>query len=240
MINVLIIEDDPMVAEFNKRYLEQVEGFALQGIAASADEAIEILKREDIDLILLDIYMPRLSGLELLSKIRKKGKGVDVIVVSAASDSYSIKKALQYGAVDYLIKPFEFERFSEALTTYRKRAMLMQDDQEKLSQVDLDKQIFHKDAPGKPGELPKGLTRDTLKLVWEHIQRTDNEAFSTEEIAQRVGISRVSMRKYLSFLGQIGILKTEVLYGSVGRPVYKHRYISSKRKAIHIYLEAAR
>ncbi len=236
MINVLIVEDDPMVAEFNKRYLEQVEGFALKGIAASADEAVTILKREGIDLILLDIYMPGISGLELLSQIRKIGEGIDIIVVSAASDSDSIKKALQYGAVDYLIKPFEFNRFREALATYRGRVTLMQD-QVKLSQVDLDKQIFHKYDTSKPGELPKGLNRDTLKLVWEHIQETGKEPFSTEEISQRVGISRVSMRKYLSFLDEIGVLETEVLYGSVGRPVYKHRHILSKSEILKIYLK---
>lgn len=114
MIRVLIVEDDPMVAEFNKHYLEQIGGFALRGIAASVDEGLKLLEKKEIDLILLDIFMPGLSGLELLSQIRKMGKGVDVIVVSAAADSYSIKKALQYGAVDYLIKPFEFERFREA------------------------------------------------------------------------------------------------------------------------------
>jgi CitB family two-component system response regulator MalR len=237
MINVLIVEDDPMVAEFNKRYLEQVEGFALKGIAASADEALMILKREEIDLILLDIYMPGISGLELLSQIRKIGEGIDVIVVSAAADSDSIKRALQYGAVDYLIKPFEFNRFREALATYRGRATLMQD-QVKLSQVDLDKQIFRKyDTTSKPGELPKGLNRDTLKLVWEQIQETGREPFSTEEISQRVGISRVSMRKYLSFLDEIGVLETEVLYGSVGRPVYKHRHIVTKSDFLKIYLK---
>lgn len=235
MIKVLIVEDDPMVAEFNKHYLEQVGGFSLQGIAGSVDEGLKLLEQKEIDLILLDIFMPGLSGLELLSQIRKMGKGVDVIVVSAAADSHSIRKALQYGAVDYLIKPFEFDRFREALATYRERAMLMKD-QEKLSQVELDKQIFHKEAVGKHGELPKGLTRETLKLVWDTIQELDNEPFSTEEIAQRVGISRVSMRKYLSFLGQIEVLKTEVIYGSVGRPVYKHRYIPSKGKVIKGYL----
>lgn len=237
MIKVLIVEDDPMVAEFNKRYLEQVGGFTLEAIVSSVDEAFNLLEQKEIDLILLDIFMPGQSGLELLPRIRKMEKGADVIVVSAASDSYSIKKALQYGAVDYLIKPFEFERFHKALVTYRERASLMRE-REKLSQTDLDQQIFHKDPISKPDELPKGLTRDTLKLVWDKIQETSsNEPFSTEEIAHVVGISRVSMRKYLSFLDQIGVLKTEIIYGAVGRPVYKHRYISSKKNWINSYLE---
>jgi CitB family two-component system response regulator MalR len=56
--------------------------------------------------------MPGINGLELLSKLRKTDKNVDVIIASAAKDSISIKKALQYGAVDYLIKPLEFECFN--------------------------------------------------------------------------------------------------------------------------------
>lgn len=99
MIKVLIVEDDPMVAEFNKRYLEQLEGFVLQAVATSVDEALKILDCEDIDLILLDIFMPGASGLGLLSQIRKLGKGTDVIVVSAACDSYSIKTALQLSLI---------------------------------------------------------------------------------------------------------------------------------------------
>ena len=120
MINVLIVEDDPMVAEFNKRYLNQVEGFKLKAVARSFEEAIEVLKTKDIQLILLDIFMPGLSGLELLSQIRKTDSEVDVIIVSAACDIQTIKKALKYGAVDYLIKPFEFERFNSALICLQK------------------------------------------------------------------------------------------------------------------------
>lgn len=236
MINVLIVEDDPMVAELNRCYLEQVGGFQFQGIAQSVDEALEILKQKQIDLILLDIFMPGGNGLELLAEIRKSGEGVDVIVVSASTDCQNVKKVLQYGAVDYLIKPFEFERFRDALTAYKERTAIIRT-QDKLSQKDLDRQIFHKDSTHKTVGLPKGINRETLKLVWDHIQEAQNESFTTEEIAQRVGISRVSMRKYISFLGELGVLHTEVIYGSVGRPVYKHRFISLKSKALNPYLK---
>lgn len=236
MIKVLIVEDDPMVAEFNKRYLEQVGGFVLKKIVHSVNDALKLLEQEEIDLILLDIFMPGKNGLELLSQIRERDKGVDVIVISAASDIASIKKALQFGAVDYLIKPFEFERFYEALSAYRGRASIMRD-QERLSQAELDKQIFRKDSSEKPGDLPKGLNRDTLKSVWENIQEMNEASFTTEEIAQRVGISRVSMRKYLNFLNHLGVLKTETLYGAVGRPVYQHRYLPSMNKLMKTYLE---
>lgn len=236
MIKVLIVEDDPMVAEFNKLYLERVNGFELIATTATVNQALETLENREIDLILLDIFMPGTNGLELMSQIREMGKGVDVIVVSAASDAQSINRALRYGAVDYLIKPFEFERFKAALNTYRDRISTITD-QEILSQADLDKQILHKThTPVSAAELPKGLNRNTLKTVWQSIQKMDARPFTTEEIANLVGISRVSMRKYLIFLNEIGILQTKIIYGTIGRPLYKHQYIPSQKDLLGPYL----
>lgn len=85
MINVLIVEDDPMVGELNKRYLSQIEGFQLKGIASSFQSALHILGEHHIDLILLDIYMPGKNGLELLTELRAQNEAVDVIVISASA-----------------------------------------------------------------------------------------------------------------------------------------------------------
>ncbi len=234
MIKVLIVEDDPMVAEFNKRYLEQVGGFELIAIAPSVADALNILDHQKIELILLDIFMPGMNGFDLLAEIRQLGQGVDVIVVSAACDSQSIKKALRYGAVDYLIKPFEFERFNTALSTYRDWVKMTKG-QEKLSQAELDIRLLHPNPLPVHSELPKGLTRNTLKTVWESIQAMKEHSFSTEEMANRIGVSRVSMRKYLAFLTDIGVIEMEVIYGSVGRPVYQHRCIKPESDLIKTY-----
>lgn len=71
MINVMIVEDDPMVAEINKQYLSKMDGFRLAAQASSVDEAIRLLGKEDIQLILLDIFMPGKQGLDLLAYLRK-------------------------------------------------------------------------------------------------------------------------------------------------------------------------
>ena len=222
MIKVLIVEDDPMVIKFNTHYLEQVEGFKLTAVARSAEDALDILKSKKIDLILLDIYMPGINGLELLSKLRKMDKSVDVMVVSAAKDSLSIKKALQYGAADYLIKPFEFERFKAALERYLKGENLIriQDD---LSQEDLDKHFLIRQQESSEVHIPKGLDKNTLRLTWENLLTLPDNYYSTEEIAQFVGISRISMRKYIFFLQEFGALKKDIVYGSPGRPIYKYK-----------------
>lgn len=121
-----------------------------------------------------------------------------------------------------------------ALTAYREW-VCMTKDQEKLSQAELDIRMLHPNPLPVPSELPKGLTRNTLKTVWENIQGTKTSSFSTEEMAKRVGISRVSMRKYLSFLTDIGVIEMEVIYGSVGRPVYQHRCLKPESDLIKTY-----
>ncbi|MBJ8026989.1 response regulator [Bacillus cereus group sp. N21] len=235
MIKVLIVEDDPMVAMLNKHYLEQVGGFELVHIANSVKEAVEILKESSIDFILLDIFMPVDTGFELLLHIRNQEKEIDVIMISAVHDMGSIKKALQYGVVDYLIKPFTFERFKEALTAYREKFIFMKE-QQKISQSELDTLILQKEKVETHvnKELPKGLTRQTLQLIWKQIESLHGQAFTTDEMAQLVGISRVSIRKYVMFLTEIGVLENEMVYQHVGRPVSKLRCIDENKIRLYV------
>ena len=218
MINVLIVEDDPMVAELNRRYLEQIDGFQLVASVRSATEALLLLEQQAVDLILLDIAMPGMTGVEFLHSIRSLGREVDVIVVSAASDMATIKKVLRNGVIDYLIKPFEFDRLNSALSEYRSQALFTRN-REVLNQEELDRRVLGKEQ-AEAVELAKGLGRNTLRAVWEAV-RMERQPFTTEEMAQKVGVTRVSMRKYLDFLKQIDVLSMEVVYGNVGRPVYK-------------------
>jgi two-component system, CitB family, response regulator MalR len=221
MIRVLIVEDDPMVGEINRHYLESISGFSCIGIASNAAEAWTFLRKEPVDLVLLDIFMPGKNGLQLLTEIRKEEKSVDVIVISAANDIQNIKKALRLGAVDYLIKPFTFERLKSALQTYQKEQEMITE-REEWSQEELDKLLLHQEqTPPSPTELPKGLTQETLQRVVDSIF-TMNEGFTAEELAQSIGISRVSVRKYLKFLVEIGFLSVDLIYGTVGRPVYRY------------------
>jgi two-component system, CitB family, response regulator MalR len=235
MIRVMIVEDDPMVAEFNKRYLEEVRGFELKAMVPSVEKAIGVLEQQDIDLILLDIFMPGKLGLDLLTYLRKHEKATDVIVISAASDMDRIQKALRYGAFDYLIKPFEFERLQIALTAYQEKTHLIRN-QKVISQKELDHQILYREEKAIMDVLPKGLTKDTLKQVFDAIQEMKDIPFSTDDMVKAVGISRVSIRKYLNFLKEVGILDVKVIYGAIGRPVYQHEFNKRKEHIIKNFL----
>ncbi|MFJ8356639.1 response regulator [Bacillus paramycoides] len=233
MIKVLIVEDDPMVAMLNTHYLEQVGGFELVHAVNSVKEAIEVLEKSRVDLVLLDIFMPEETGFELLMHIRNQEKEIDIIMISAVHDMGSIKKALHYGVVDYLIKPFTFERFKDALTVYREKFTFMEE-QQKISQSELDSLILQKEkrvprVPFDYKELPKGLTKQTLQLIWQQIKLLHGQAFTTDEMAKLVGVSRVSIRKYVMFLTEIGVLENEMVYQNVGRPVSKLRCIDQNK-----------
>jgi len=221
MIRILIVEDDPMVASLNSRLIQTMADFTVAGIANDAKEALELLQKGNVDLMLLDIYMPGMNGLEMLAKVRDLRCPVDVLVVSAARDSNSIQLALRNGAVDYLIKPFDFERLRHALQSYGQRSNLLQN-HEKLTQQDLDNRILSKDpAEIEAGQLPKGLDRHTLAMINSYLQEL-TAPFTTDELSRQVGISRVSVRKYLDYFCDIGHLSKEASYGAVGRPVFRY------------------
>jgi CitB family two-component system response regulator MalR len=218
----LIVEDDPMVAELNSCYLGKIPGVFLVGIAGNSSEALGYLQKEEIDLLLLDVYIPGQNGFELLNKIREEQYSVDVIMITAARDKSSIECGLRLGIVDYLVKPFDFERFQLAVVTYKKRKELLKK-QTKISQHEIDSYLICKgDEITTVDVLPKGVVVETLKSIWANIEQINGE-FTAEELSKTVGISLVSMRKYLKFLVQKSMLKSELNYGAIGRPGYRYQ-----------------
>lgn len=222
-----------MVAELNRRFLEKIDGFTLSAIVNTGEDALSYLKNNSVDLVLLDVFMPGINGLELLSAIRGLQYGVDVILVTAARDKQSVQTALRQGASDYLIKPFEFERFRSALNAYKHRRDFIEH-QEKITQSALDKEVFNQFNRTDPKDLPKGLDHHTIKKVWKCICDFQEE-FTAETMADIVGISQVSMRKYLKYLTAIELLNVSIYYGSVGRPISK--YHRNKQKPIPTFIE---
>ncbi len=224
MIKVMIVEDDPMVASLNRHYVEQIDGFTVSGSAGNTAEAIEFLSKTKIDLVLLDIHMPGMNGIEFLGLLREQQQDLDVILITAASEIDQIQQALRLGAADYLIKPFEFSRFQEALMQYENNYHKLHG-KKRVSQQELDRVLRRKNTadstPVNLQALPKGLTKATLHTINRVILANQAEYFSTDELAKAVDISRVSVRKYLKFLTEIGYLEEDLIYG-VGRPIYQY------------------
>src|SRR5574344_1076997 len=125
MIHTIIVEDDPMVAQIHRQYLEKLNGFNIDGIFFFCNRALDYLEKHPNDLIILDIYMPTMTGLQLLRKLRSIGIKSSVIMVTAAMETKVIGDALELGIVDYLIKPFSYERFHEASSRYLSKRQLL-------------------------------------------------------------------------------------------------------------------
>ncbi|MCQ9288153.1 response regulator [Staphylococcus gallinarum] len=224
MIRVLIVEDDPMVAQLNKQFIEKVEGYDLVDITHNVKDATSVIETQPIDLVLLDVYMPDENGLTLLTYIREHHYKIDAILITAASDADKIQTAMRYGAIDYLIKPFEFERFKQSLLQYKHKHQFFNENQS-FDQSMLDSRLFNKSETKSDGTatLPKGLTKGTLQAIIDKVNHSGKQTFSTDEIAEIADVSRVSVRKYLKFLADINVLEESLTYG-IGRPVYQYKF----------------
>lgn len=219
-IDVMIVEDDPMVVEVNKEFVNDVPGFKVAGIARTGYEAIETLKKEKLNLLLLDIYLPDIDGFTVLQEIRRMGISVDVIMVTAVQDAEIIQSVFRYGAVDYIIKPFKFTRLRSALESYAAMHWCF-NKKEMLEQAELDSLALNRNSVNDAVEnVPKGLNEVTLKQVLMCLVKKPI-SLSAEEVARELGLARVTARRYLEYLENIGKVNIKYKYGSVGRPIKK-------------------
>ncbi|MCG5102176.1 response regulator [Oceanobacillus alkalisoli] len=214
MINVVIVEDDPMVMEVNKGFLEEIASFSLIGSAVKGKDAIELIENLRPDLVLLDVYLPDITGIEVLYNLREKQLPVDVIMITAAKDTNTVQKIFRYGAIDYLVKPFHFERFQQALTNYAKMWKKFSHYQE-VTQADIDMWSTQKEI--EKDILPKGLSEVTLKQVMLAVSE-QIEPVTAEQLAVNLGMARVTVRRYLDYLEKSKQINMQVEYGKVGRP----------------------
>ena len=118
LYRVVIVEDDPMVSLLDRTYTEKDPRFRVAQTFQDGHSALEWLTQNPTDLVVLDVYMPLFTGLELLQALRHRDISVDAIMVTAANDTATVDQLLKLGVVDYLVKPFTFERFQRALDTF--------------------------------------------------------------------------------------------------------------------------
>jgi len=222
MIRVRVGGDDFMVAKVHRGFVARIDGFTVVGEARTGAEALRMVAELRPDLVLLDIYLPDRSGLDVLAELRGlRGWRVDVLVISAARDVEAVSTAMQGGVVHYLVKPFSFATFRERLERYaeaRRRLVAMR----VADQDDVDRvfAVLH-GSGGRP--LPKGLSPVTRALV-ATVLRGAGTDLSAGEAAERAGLSRVSARRYLEHLVATGAAELAMRYGIAGRPEHRYRW----------------
>lgn len=218
-IHAIIVEDDPMVAQINQQYLRQMGQFEVDGLFTNGLEALEYLRESPVDLVILDIYMPVISGNELLRKLAAENIKCAVIMVTAATEVQAVDEALRLGVVDYLIKPFSFQRFQEAIRKYLSQRNLLKNTT-LVNQAVVD-QLLHSDSPTTSmdqGDLRKGLSQKTLLYIQEYLQEHAAEKHTCESISAASGLSKVTVRRYLNYLIETSQVLSSIDYETGGRP----------------------
>ena len=219
MYSVVIVEDDPMIAELNRRYVEKDGRFGPVQCFTAPRPALDWLHRHPADLVILDFYMPQMNGLAFLQAVRAAGIASDVIMITTANDAATVEALTRLGIVDYLVKPFAYERFCQALDSFCRRREAMRSGGN-LDQSALDS-LLHDTIPTA---LPKGLQPPTLERILDCLRKA-GKPLTGEAIAAAAGLSAVTVRRYMAYLLEHHLVAGEMDYSTGGRPCLVYHMI---------------
>lgn len=223
MFKVIIVEDDYMISMLNRSFIERDKRLHVEKEFSSGRKALDWVLGHPVDLILLDVYMPLMTGAEFLRELRRAGSKVDVIVVTAAHETDMLSELLKMGIVDYLIKPFSPRRFQQALDAFCARRSTLEG-KSRVNQSDVDTLLHQMPLQG---EIPKGLQEKTLERIRCELSQREQ---TCELIAGRSGLSVVTARRYLNFMLESGEVSSRINYDTGGRPCMVYR-LSANAKA---------
>lgn len=222
MHKVIIIEDDFRIAEINKAFVEQVKGFEVVGIALNGKTFLNMLDEHTPDLVLLDIYIPDISGKKLLLHLKEHYPQVGIIMITAAKEVKTLEFFFQQGVFDYLLKPVDAKRLHRSLQKFS----MYKDKVNKaieLEQKDIDAIMDRSSASGEDNDYyPKGIDPLTLDRIVNFINGEQRD-ITVEEAGKALGIGISTTRRYFDYLLKIGRLEAHLLYGKVGRPIRVYR-----------------
>lgn len=223
MIHTILVEADPMVAQINRQYLLQLGDFKVDHIFSNGRDALDYLRQTPVDLVVLDLYVPGISGSELLRRIRARNISCSVIVATAAAEMHLVEEALRLGVTDYLIKPYSFARFQEAVQTYLLRDKLLKSSP-RADQSVIDQMLGLRPIPDlEQSSLRKGLSQKTLSLIYSQLHQHPDAEHTCGSISEASGLSQVTARRYLNYLVTTGQIVSSIDYETGGRPRILYR-----------------
>jgi response regulator of citrate/malate metabolism len=221
MIRVLVVDDDYHVAHAHALGVATVDGFSVVGEARSGTEALELVASATPDLLLLDMYLPDFSGLELVRRMAATGDPVpDFLLLTAARDIESVRTAMQLGAFYYLVKPFTFAALREQLQAYAAWVDRLNRAPE-ADQEHVDALYRLRGAP-RPARATTRALEPTMARVLE-IVTSAAAPVSATEVAEALGASRPTAQRCLTELARQGLVELALAYGTTGRPQHRYR-----------------
>jgi response regulator of citrate/malate metabolism len=221
-IRILVVEDDELLAEAHRVYAERVGGLEVVAVAHTRRAAMAVLRDSPVDLMLLDFNLPDGHGLDLCRALRAAGSRTDVIAVTSARDLAMVRAAVSFGVTQYLLKPFTYATFRDKLERYAQYRRQVLGAGEVTAQHEVDRMFAALRGTAAPGgTLPKGLGEETLDVIVAALRTAG--ALSAAEVAARTGISRVTARRYLEHLVEVGQVGRSARYGGPGRPEVEYQ-----------------
>ncbi|MGO4446236.1 response regulator [Mycobacterium sp. 2YAF39] len=227
MISVLIVEDEPLIAEAHQTYLERLEGFSVAAVAHTARDAMRAASEAaasdtPIDLVLLDIGLPDASGIALASGLSGLRPIPDIIAITSERDLEMVRAAVGQGALAYLLKPFTFAAFRDRLERYRRYREALPAGTEAASQAEVDRALAELRITDR-GAAPKGAAPGTNDEIARAV-RDSTDGITADEVAKQVGVSRVTAWRYLERLADEGTVTRHTDYGKAGRPKTRYQW----------------
>jgi response regulator of citrate/malate metabolism len=247
-VRVLVVDDEPLTAEAHGAYVTRLDGFELVGVVHDGRSALDRLRQPGVDLVLLDLTLPDIHGIQLCRALRAAGSTVDVVAVTAVRDVSVVRSAVSLGIVQYLIKPFTFATFAERLTGYLAFRRGLDQGEGQVTQTEVDASLATLRTAAAPS-LAKGIAPETLAAVVDALRaaatggsgadgdgapaeaaaqvevgQTAGGALSAGEVAAAVAVSRVTARRYLEHLADAGQVVRVPRYGAPGRPEHEYRW----------------
>ncbi|MCD2137885.1 response regulator [Salinicoccus halitifaciens] len=219
-MKILIVEDDFRIADLYKEYLQQHLKSVEVHKANNASESLKILEEVEMELMLVDIYLPDMLGDELMEAVIRKHPYMDFIVITAAQEGEVFKKMMQLGAKYYLVKPVKLQRLAETVKNYMEKRKFIQGTHE-IDQDKIDEYFGQNKKIPNEEFLPKGVDPVTLRVVEEAFEKEKEWTSST--LGEYLGTSRTTVRRYLEYLKSAGKLEVSQEYGDKGRPEKKYK-----------------
>lgn len=224
MYQVLIVEDDLMVASIHRDYILRHGQLSIAAHCRNGRDALQVIETQHIDLAIVDVYMPLMDGAAFVTELRRRNYATDIIMVTAANDIPHIRQLFSLGVLDYLVKPFEFARFAQAIDRFIKKQSLLAP-ASPISQNALDALFCSAPQRHTASVLPrKGLQEQTLDFIIEYMRAHRDEAMTSEQIAAALNLSRVTIRRYMNYLIEEGSVVSKIDYSTGGRPSLLYQF----------------
>ena len=215
-LHVLVVEDEPVAAEAHTAYVSRVPGFEVVATVGTTQAALKALQDKHVDVVLLDMNLPDRHGLDVVRAMRASGHRADVIAVTSARDLEVVRSAVSLGIVQYVLKPFVFATLRDRLLAYRAYRDQVASAAQVGTQAEVD-EVFAGARVAAEARLPKGMGEELLARISKVLRESDTGR-SASELAELLGVSRVTARRYAEYLCDTRLVVRRSRYAGAGRP----------------------